>query len=215
MAEVPENPGNQAPPEPPPFQPVSTQYQPVAAPSQVFAPPAAPTPLPAKSGGSGVLKIILIVVSVLVVLVMLVVGVVGYGIWRVAHAVHVNNSTGTMTINTPGGTMTANSTDKFTADELGTDLYPGADLGKSGNMRMSLPTGSVVAATFLTSDSKGQVVDFYKSKFGSQAVTMDMGEAAIVSLKKNDKDQVTVTVTQKADQFNGKTQIHIMHTTST
>ncbi len=34
---------------------------------------------------------------------------------------------------------------------------------------MSVPTGSVVTAVYVTSDSKDQVLDFYKSKFGSDA----------------------------------------------
>ena len=215
MAELPQNPGSQGSPEPPPFQPVASQYQPVAAPSQGYAaPPPPPAAPPAKSGGSSALKIILIILGVIVVLVMLVVGVIGYGIWRVAHAVHVNNSTGAMSINTPGGTISANSDMKFTTDELGTDIYPGAQTSKSGNMRMSIAGTSVVSATFLTSDAKEKVVDFYKSKLGSNASSMDFGANAILSLKKGEQEMVQVTISQEANQSDGKTQIHISHTTS-
>jgi len=220
VAELPENPGSQGPPAPqtgapapPPFQPVAP-YQPVAQQYQPAAAPPQPAAAPAKPGGSSVLKIVLIVVGVFVVLVMLVVGVVGYGIWRVSRAVHVNSSTGAMTVNTPGGTFSANSAEKFTADELGTDIYPGAQPSKGG-MRMKLPTGSMVAANYVTPDSKEQVIAFYQSKLGSEASTMETGDGAIVSVNKSKQDSVVLTITQKPDQFDGKTQIHIMHTTST
>jgi len=214
MAEVPENPGSQGSPEPPPFQPIAAQYQPVPPQNPGAAPgPVSPFPAaPAKSGGTSALKIILWVVGIIVVLVMLVVGVIGYGIWRIAHSVHVNKDNTTITV-PGGGTFSANSTEKYTAAELGTDIYPGALPGKAGNMRMSMPSGSVVSASYLTSDSKEQVVNFYKSKLGDQATSMDMGASAILSLKKSAHEQVTVTIAQESGQSEGKTQIHIMHTT--
>jgi hypothetical protein len=183
----------------------------VTTPSQATGVPPPPAAAQPKSGGSSALKIILIIVAVLVVLVMMVVGVIGYGVWRVAHAVHVNRTTGETTINTPGGTFSAGSSEKFTADELGTDIYPGAQPSKGG-LRMTLPTGPVVAANFLTSDSKDQVVSFYKEKFGSQAMTMDTDDGAILTVNKSKQDSVMLTITQKPSQFDGKTQIHIMHT---
>jgi hypothetical protein len=125
----------------------------------------------------------------------------------------VNNSTGAVTMSSPGGTFTANSTEKFTAEELGTDIYPGAEPAKSGSMRMTLPTGSVVSASYLTSDAKDKVVEFYKGRLGNDAALMDFGSSAIVSLKKGNKEAVTVTIAQQANQSDGKTQIHIMHTT--
>jgi hypothetical protein len=42
---------------------------------------------------------------------------------------------------------------------------------------------------------------------------MDMGPSAIVTLKKSAHEQVTVTIAQESGQSEGKTQIHIMHTT--
>jgi hypothetical protein len=35
-----------------------------------------------------------------------------------------------------------------------------------------------------------------------------------LSLKKNEHETVQVTISQEANQFDGKTQIHISHTTS-
>lgn len=214
MADSPQNPGSQGPPAPPPFQPVASQYQPVGTPAPVYgAPP--PAPLPAKSGGSTALKVILIIVGVFVFLVVLVVAAVGYGIYKVRKAIHVNSSTGAATLSMPGMSMNADPGMKFTSSELGTDIYPGAETAKSGNMRMNIAGSSVVAATFLTSDAKEKVVDFYKDKLGSEATSMDFGPSALLTLKKNDHDQLTVTISQEANQSGGKTQIHIQHTTVT
>jgi hypothetical protein len=219
VADLPENPGtegsSQSPsgtPAPPPFQPVATSYQPVTTPSQATGVP--PPPAPPKSGGSSALKIILIILGVLVLLMVLVAGVIGYGIYRVKKAFHTDARTGETTIATPGGAITANSNMKFTSDELGTDVYPGAEPAKSGNLRMNLAGNSVVSASFLTSDSKDKVVAFYKDKLGSEATSMEFASNAILSLKKGANEVVQVSVSQEPNQHDGKTQIHISHTTS-
>jgi hypothetical protein len=217
VAEFPENPGSQGPPTPqpgapPPFQPVANQYQPVAPP---YATAPQPMAAPPKAGGSSALKIILIIVGVFVFLVVMVLAVVGYGVYRVRKAMHVNSATGAMTVNTPGFAMNADPSMKFTADELGTDLYPGADVAKSGNLRMNIAGSSIVSATFLTTDSKDKVIEFYKGKLGPDATSMDFGASAILSLKKGDQEQITVTIAQQSGQSDGKTQIHIQHTTVT
>jgi hypothetical protein len=217
MVENPENPGPESlpgagysAPVPPPFQPVTPAFQPVAAayqPSPGTPPPAA-TP---NQSGSSALKIILIVVGVLVVLVMLVVGVIGYGVWRVSRAVHLNRATGETTITTPNGTFSSNSSQKFTADDLGTDIYPGATPARGG-MRLTLPTGPMVSATFTTPDSKEKVIAFYKNRFGSQATTMDTDDGAILTVNKSKQDTVMMTITQKPGQADGNTRIRIVHT---
>ena len=183
----------------PPFQPVAATSQPVAS--------------PATSGGSSAVKIILIIVAVLIGLGILGAGIFGYTVWRISRAIHVSGPNGEVTLHTPGGTVTANSTQTFTASDLGTDIYPGATSAKGG-MRMSLPSGSMVAGNFVTSDSKDQVVAFYKSKFGSQAAVMETSDGAILTMEKSKQDSLMLTITQKPDQFNGKTQIHIVHTIS-
>ena len=165
---------------------------------------------PAKAGGNSAVKIVLIIVAVFVCLGILGAGVVGYGIWRVSRAVHMNRS-GEATIETPSGPITTNPTNTFTADDLGVAIYPGAQPGKAG-MRMTLPTGPFVAAYFVTSDSKDQVTAFYKDKLGSQATTIDTSDGAMLSVNRGKKDSVMLTITQKAGEHDGKTQIHIVHT---
>jgi hypothetical protein len=80
---------------------------------------------------------------------------------------------------------------------------------------MNIAGSAIVSATFLTSDAKEKVVDFYKSKLGSDATLMDFGGSAMLTGKKSDQDQVTVTIAQQSNQSEGKTQIHIQHTVVT
>lgn len=203
------------PVQPVPFQPVASQpssYQPVAAQPAAYPPPAAP----AKSGSSA-LKIILIVIAVFVGLGILGAAAVGYSVWRVAHAFHVSGSgdNAHVTFNAPGGggSFSANTSETFTAADLGTDIYPGATSGKGG-MRMTLPTGSMVSAVFVTSDSKDQVVSFYKSQFGSDASIFDSGEGAVISIQKGKQESIMVTVSANQSKYQGKTQISIVHSIS-
>jgi len=182
----------------------------VAAPAQPIAPPA-------KSGPSA-LKIVLIVVAIIVGLGILGVGAFSYVIYRAVHGIRVSSSgsgeNAHVTVNTPGGTFTANSSEKFDASDLGTDLYPGAEAGKGG-ARMTLPGGSWVSAVFVTSDSKDQVVSFYKSRLGSEVSVYESADSAVLSAQKSKQESVIVTVTANKSEYNGKTQIAIVHTIST
>ena len=172
------------------------------------AQPAAP---PAKSGSSAV-KIILIIVAICVGLGILGAGVFGFAVWRIAHAVRVSGSGNQSTVSIPGaGTITANANETFTASELGADIYPGAQSGQ-GSMRMTLPTGSMITAVYVTSDSKDQVLSFYKARMGSAASIIDTADGAIITLPKGEQESVMVTITAKSSQNNGKTQIAIVHT---
>ena len=189
-----------------------------AAPGGAVAAPAQPIPAqrtaPPASSGSSAVKIVLIVVAVVVGLGILSLGAIGFTAWRIARNIHVADNGGKVTFNTPGGTFTANSSETFTASDLGTDIYPGAQSARGG-MKMDLPTGSMVTGIYLTSDSKEQVVAFYKSKFGSEAEVMDVTDGALVSLKKSPEESVVVTITANSSQDNGKTRFSIVHTKAT
>ena len=183
----------------------------VAVPVQPIA--AQPAAAPANAGSAAV-KIILIIVAVVVVLGLLGLGGAAYFAYRVSRVVHVNGPGGQVTFQTPEGKVTANTTETYTASDLGTDPYPGAQSTRGG-MRMQLPTGSMVTAVFLTSDSKQQVIDFYKSKLGSAASVMEISDRAMISINKGQQESIVVTITTNSSQDNGKTRITIMHTIST
>ncbi|MGA2727997.1 MAG: zinc ribbon domain-containing protein [Terracidiphilus sp.] len=171
-----------------------------------------PPPAPVvKSGGGSALKIILIIFAVLVGLGILGAGAVGFMVWRVAHSFHLNGRNGQVTLNSPSGSVTASNASNFTSDELGTDVYPGAQPAQGG-MRMNLPTGSVVSGVFLTPDSKDQVLAFYKSKLGSEASVFDGGNSAMISLRKGSHENIMVSISSQQSQNEGKTKISIVHT---
>jgi hypothetical protein len=172
-----------------------------------YPPPAAAPPT---SGGSAV-KIILIVVAVVVGLGMLGSAIFGFTVWRVARSIHVEGPNGQVSINTPGGTISANEAKTYSASELGTDVYPGAQSTR-GSMKMELPTGSMVTGVFITSDSKDQVVEYYRSKFGSGASVYDSTNSALLTLNKGSQESVMVTVAANSSQDGGKTRISIVHT---
>lgn len=171
-------------------------------------------PMPAKSGGNTVLKVVLIVFGCIALVIVLIVSVFAYGCYRIAHAVHQAANGQSVTIpGAHGGSFSVNTTQTYTAAELGVDLYPGATAQKGG-MRLQVPTGSTTTAIFTTSDSKDQVETFYKDKLGSDVSSMDFGESAILTLKKGDKEQIMVTISNKAGENDGKTRIAITHTIS-
>jgi hypothetical protein len=176
--------------------------------------PVQPVAAPVKSGPSA-LKIVLIVIGIIVVLGILGLGGVSYVFYRAVHGIRVSGSgqNAKMTMSLPGGTISANTAETFTAADLGTDIYPGAQSGK-GSMRMTMPTGSWVTAVFVTPDSKDQVVSFYKSKFGSEVSVFDSGDSAVISVQKSKQESIMVTVTANKSEYSGKTQIAIVHTIS-
>lgn len=182
-------------------------YTPVAGGPAGYAPAVV---YPPAKGGSAI-KIILIVLAIVIGLGVLGAGAVGFMVWRVAHSFHVNGKNGQITMNTPSGSVTASNETNFTAEELGTDIYPGAQ-SVHGGMRMNLPTGSIVSGAFLTSDSKDKVLDFYKSKLGSAASVFDSDTSAMISVKKDNHENIMVTISARPSENNGKTKISIVHT---
>ncbi len=179
--------------------------QPVGYPPQTMAPPAR---------SNNTLKVVLIIVAIFVGLGIVGLGAVGFIGWRVSRSVHVNSSTGEVTLRTPEGTLSANTKEKFTAEDLGIDLYPGST-PTEGGMRMTVPTGSMVTGVFVTPDSQDQVVQFYKGKVDSEASVMESAEGAVITAKHGEKESLVITVSPNSTKAQGKTQITIVRTIAT
>jgi zinc-ribbon domain len=174
---------------------------------------AVPNAVPPPRQGTSTLKIVLIIVAIFVGLGILGAGAFGYMVWRAAHAIRMAANGEQLSLNTPGGSFSANASETFSSSDLGTDIYPGATPTK-GSLRMTLPTGTMVSAGYLTSDSKDQVVAFYKNKFGSANTTsFDSADGSVITHAVNQQESVVVTVTSNPSQDNGKTQIRIVHST--
>jgi hypothetical protein len=181
---------------------------PQAVPPQPYIPPVPAAP---PKQGSSALKIVLIIVGVFVALGILVAGVVGYGIYKVAHAVHTA-ANGQVSIGSPGSGFSANTTQSVTESDLGIAIYPGATQGK-GSLHMTIAGKSMVSANYLTTDSKDQVMAFYKDKAGPNAQVMTTGSGGMISLKNGD-DSISITVMQNPNSNQGGTQITIIHTSN-
>jgi hypothetical protein len=173
-----------------------------------FQPVPQPVGAPAPKSGSSAVKIILIIVGIFFGLGIIVAGIVGYGVYRVAHSIH-KDANGNITVNSPTGPITANSSDTFTAADLGIAIYPGATQGKAG-LRMNIAGKSMVTANFLTPDSQDKVMAFYTAKAGPNAQTITTSAGGTVTIQ-NGANSISVTVTQSANENDGKTQFTIVN----
>jgi hypothetical protein len=143
-------------------------------------------------------------------------GIVGYGIYKVAHSVQTD-SKGNTTVSALGSTFSAGKNVDVSAADLGVPLYPGATAG-DGGMHMTLPTGSVVTAVYVTSDPASSVVAFYKGKLGANESDIDTANGSVLtsgSQGANGKSGIEITVGPGTGNNSGKTQFVVMHTTST
>ncbi len=177
-------PGNQQPPQFDPSQPA-------------MPPPAPPYPPviypPAKKGPSA-LKIVLIIVGIFVGLALIGVALLSYGVYKVAKSSNIS-------INTQ----------QVTQADLGVALYPGAE--DKANVHMTIAGKNMLTATFLTSDSKAQVIAFYQSSLGPNAQAQPNSNGESFILDKGAGESVIVTVSQSPSLQGGKTQIVIIHAT--
>jgi hypothetical protein len=173
-----------------------------------FQPVAQPVGAPPPKSGSNAVKIILIIVGIFVGLGIIVSSIVAYGVYRVAHSIH-KDANGNISVTTPKGTITANSSDTLTAADLGIAIYPGATEGKAG-LRMNIAGKSMVTANFLTPDSPDKVMAFYEAQAGPNAQTNTTSAGGTISIQ-NGANSITVTVTQSAIANNGKTQFTIVN----
>ena len=183
-------PGNQ-PPQGYPPQPYPPQQQ---YPPQQYPPPYPPGIYPPPKKGPSALKIVLIIVAIIVGLGIIAVGIVGYGVYRLAKSGNITTST-----------------QPVTATDLGVALYPGAE--QNGNVRATVLGKNVLTATFLTSDSKDQVVAFYQNALGPNAQSSSSTRGESFMLDKGAGETVIVTVSQSPLRSEGKTQIVVVHTT--
>ena len=173
-----------------------------------FQPVPPPVGAPAPKSGSSAVKIILIILGIFVGLGIIVAGIVGYSVYRVARSVH-KDADGNITVTTPKGTITANSSNTLTAADLGIAIYPGATEGKGG-MRMNIAGKSMVTANFLTPDSPDKVMAFYKDQAGPNAQTVTTIAGGTITIQ-NGANSISVTVTQASGPNNNKTQITIVN----
>lgn len=165
-----------------------TATAPAATPAPPTTTAAAPT-----TGGSGALKIILIVVGIIVLIGVLGVASVSYFVYHVAKSAHVRDENGNVKVETPFGNVETSSDPEQAAKDLGVDIYPGAQVQKSGASTATIAGIHTVTANFESSDSVDKVCAFYKSKFPNAMVaTSDQNRCTFIS--NDQKNMITVNV---------------------
>jgi hypothetical protein len=167
----------------------------------VTAQPIAPAPPPSK-GGSSALKIILIIVGVIFLVGILGVASLSLFVYRVAKNSHVNQKGDNVKVETPFGSMETSTDPGKTAEELGIEIYPGADVQKAGTASVTFGSLHTVTAIFESSDSVDKVCDFYKLKFpNAQVNSSDQTHCSIISGDKGNSTTITVQPSGDGSRF--------------
>jgi len=165
------------------------------------AQPIAPAPPPSK-GSSSTLKIVLIIVGVIVLIGFLGVATIGIIGYRIAKNSHVNQKGDNVKVETPFGSMETSTDPDKTAEELGIDIYPGAQVQKAGTASVTFGSIHTVTANFESSDSVDRVCDFYKQKFPSaQVASSDQARCSIISGDKGNSTTITVQPSGDGSRF--------------
>jgi hypothetical protein len=161
------------------------------------AQPIAPGPPPSK-GGSSALKIILIVVGVFVLIGVLGMVTCGIVIHRAFKSAHVSQKGDNVKVETPFGNMETSTDPDKTAQELGVEIYPGAQVQKAGTASVTFGSLHTVTAIFESNDSVDKICDFYRQKFPSaQVASSDQNRCNIISGDKG--NSTTITVEPRSD----------------
>jgi hypothetical protein len=163
---------------------------------------------PPTTSGTTVLKIVLIVIAAMVLIGVIVAGAIGIGVYKIAKSAH-KDSSGNVSITTPGGTITTGQNNNVSAADLGVDLYPAVTTGQ-GSMNMRTPEGSMVTAVYLSSDPPDKIIAFYKERLGDRASVVQTSNGTVLSAGEKDRDNVVITITPQGDS----TKIAIVRVTS-
>lgn len=177
-----------------------------AAGSPTSVPSAAPAAVPAANTaqGGGALKIILILVGVVVLLGIVGIASLGFIAWHVAHQAHIHQNGNNVKVETPFGSVETTKDPEEAARNLGVDLYPGAEVLKTGAASATFGGVHTVSLNSESIDSVDKVAAFYKSKFPNAMVTTsDAGRCTIIS--DDHRNMVTINIEAEGD----KTKIQI------
>lgn len=176
--------------------------------SQTAQPPlAGPVSAPSAGKGSSAAKTVLLVVAVIIslgILALIAVSVIGY---HFAKNSRVTQNGQNVKVETPFGTFTANDPQQAVRD-LGVDVYPGAQVLKSGSAAASFGGIQTVTANFETPDFVEKVCSFYKSKFPTANVTSSGPDRCTIA-STDQQNAITVNV----ESVDGKTKFQIASVT--
>lgn len=119
-----------------------------------------------------------LVIVLLGILGLATIGFVGY---RFAKSAKVSQKGDNMKIETPFGTVETSVDPQKVADELGIEIYPGAQVQKAGTASVTLGSLYSVTAICESDDSVDKVCDFYRSKFpGANVASSNQNHCTII-----------------------------------
>jgi zinc-ribbon domain len=161
----------------------------------------APGP-PPSSGSSSALKIVLVIVGVIVLIGVLGVATIGIIGYRIAKSAKVSQKGDNVKVETPFGNVETSSDPEQTAKELGVEIYPGAEVQKTGTASVTFGSLHTVTASFESSDSVDKICDFYRLKFPNATVqSSDQTHCSIVSGEKGNSTTITVQSSGDGSKF--------------
>lgn len=159
----------------------------------------APGP-PPSSGSSSALKIVLVIVGVIVLIGVLGVATIGVIGYRIAKSSRVSQKGDNVKVETPFGNVETSNDPQKTAEQLGIDIYPGAEVDKVGTASVSFGSLHTVTANFESSDSVEKICDFYRSRFPAATVqSSDQTHCSIVAGNQGNWTSTTISVQSRGD----------------
>jgi len=171
---------------------------PVATPST----PVIPTAPPPTTGSSNALKIILIIVGIVLLVCILGMVTCGIVVHHFAKNTKVSHKGDDVKVETPFGSVETSSDPEKVADELGIEIYPGAQVQKEGTTAATFGSLHTATAVFESSDSVEKVCDFYRSKLPSTNVaSSDQNQCTLTSSEKGSQTNVSVQSNGDGSRF--------------
>jgi hypothetical protein len=154
--------------------------------------PIAPGPPPSSGSGSA-LKIVLMIVGVVVFIGILGMVTCGIIVHRAIKSAKFSQKGDNVKVETPFGSVETSNDPQKVADELGVEIYPGAQVQKAGTASVTFGSLHTVTGIFESTDSVDKVCDFYRTKFPNANVqSSDQTHCTIVSGGQGNSTTVTV-----------------------
>jgi hypothetical protein len=173
----------------------------IAAPGVTPSVAVAPTPQPARGGNSAV-KTVLIIVGVIVLLGGIGIASLAFIAVRFARNSHVSQQGDHVKVETPFGNVESSRDPEKAVQDLGVDVYPGAEVQANGAKSATFGDNRAAAAAFESSDSADKVCSFYRSKFpAAKVVSSSQGHCTIVSNDSNNMLTINVQSSGNGSKF--------------
>jgi|SRR5579862_7852220 len=163
---------------------------------------AIPSSAPAARGGSSAVKVVLIVVGVIVLLGAIGIASIAFIAVHVARNARVSQQGEHVKVETPFGNVEASRDPDKAVQNLGVDVYPGAEVQKNGASIATFGNNRAVTAVFQSSDSADKVCSFYHAKFpASKVASSSPGHCTIASNDSHNLITISVEPSGEGCQF--------------